>query len=309
MKELKKIWKKQLKFNSNFFDFRSASSEERQQHTKEIILHLISEADEVLRECNWKMHRKKSLVVREDKMREEIIDVFKYCLTLAQIWNIKPEQFVEEFYRKSDVVEQKYKQEFKLSLMDDNMVVGIDIDGVLAEYPEGFIKFIEKKTKIDLSKIKITSYNLYNIIGDVVGVEKMKKLKHEFRMSGEKRNLDCIKGARQSMVQLKKKGYRLILLSARPYKEYPRIFADTIEWLNKNKIPFDAILWDENKEQRILREFPKLNFFVEDCLSNAEKISSLNKKVYLIDKTYNQGEINKNIIRVKGWKEIMEDLK
>jgi len=304
MKDLKKIWKRQLKFNKNFFDFDKSNIEEKQQMTKEIILHLISEADEVLNETNWKMHRKKALAVREDRLREEIIDVFKYWLTLAQIWKISPEDFLEEFERKSNVVEQKYKQEFDLSIIDDKNVVGIDIDGVLAEYPKGFLNFIKDETGINLNNEEIKTYNLYDAVGEIVGADKMKKLKHKFRAEGHKRNLPVIPGAQEGLKRLRDQGKTIILLSARPYKEYPRIFGDTIDWLNKNNFDFDAIIWDEEKEEKIIKEFPNMKFMVEDNGNNALKIAQAGYKVYLINKTYNQGAVHKNIIRVDGWDEI-----
>jgi len=42
---------------------------------------------------------------------------------------------------------------------------------------------------------------------------------------------------------LKKKGYEIIILSARPVKEYPKLWGDTLEWLKKNKIVYDAVFF------------------------------------------------------------------
>ncbi len=97
-------------------------------------------------------------------------------------------------------------------------------------------------------------------------------------------------------------------MTARPYKEYTRLFADTIEWLDTKGFAYDALLWDEKKEERIMQEFPKMVCLIEDSSSNALKVAYEGKKVYLLNKTYNQGVSHKNIIRVNGWENILEDL-
>ena len=275
MEELKKIWKKQRDFNKNFVDFDNLTLEEKQKWTKEYALHLFSEFDEVLREINWKMHRSKSINVERQNLVEELVDVFKYWCSIIQVWDISPEEFINEFDRKSLVVEQRYKQEMQLNLLEDKNIIGIDIDGVIADYPNSFIRFIEKNTGKDLSGFVMKRYALYDDLGAYIGdKELLKELKHKYRVSGEKRYINVIPGAQETIKTLKEKGFTIVLLTARPYKKYPRIFADTIEWLNKNNIIYDAIIWDENKEERILKEFPGMKFMLEDCFENAVKISS-----------------------------------
>ena len=45
-------------------------------------------------------------------------------------------------------------------------------------------------------------------------------------------------GAREALKLLKKKGYTLIIYSARTWAEYEL----TIDWLKRNKIPFDQLI-------------------------------------------------------------------
>lgn len=110
--KFEEIWERQLKFNHNFFDEKNSSSEEKQQHTKELILHLLSECDEVLREINWKMHRKHDIdQVNTENLVEEIVDVFKFVISLAQTWNVSAAEFMDQFDKKSTVVEQRFEKE------------------------------------------------------------------------------------------------------------------------------------------------------------------------------------------------------
>jgi uncharacterized HAD superfamily protein len=134
----------------------------------------------------------------------------------------------------------------------------------------------------------------------------MKELKHEFRKSGELKNVGVFPGAKVFLNTLRNKDYKIVLLSARPYKKYRRIFADTQEWLSENGLVHDAILWDEDKMDRLIREFGEDNveFFIEDNLENANSISKTTN-VYLINKSYNKGKINENVIRVNSLKEVL----
>lgn len=306
MEKLYEIWDRQRSFNKNFYDSNDLDNKEKQTWTKEMVLHLISEADELLRETKWKIHRQQNIVPNKNRIYDEIIDIFKYWLSLAQIWEMTPEEFVESFNNKSEVVEQRYNQEKAIKLIDDDKVVAVDIDGVLAKYPEHFIQFAEKKTGKDLSSIELTEYNLYGILAEIVSVETMKQIKHEFRDTGQLRDMGVYPEASAFTKKLKKLGYTIVLLSARPYKEYPRIFSDTIAWLKKNDIKYDAIIWDENKEERIVNEFPKMKFMIEDHFANAKKVAGYGYKVYMIDKPYNKNLSFKNVTRVNTLKEVQK---
>lgn len=308
MEELRKIWNVQKSFNRNFVNFDNLTDEERQRQTKEYILHLFSETDEILREINWKMHRKKDIAVNKQNLTEELIDVFKYWCSILQLWDITPEEFVKEFHRKSSVVEQRYKQEIKLNLISDENVIGIDIDGVLADYPRSFINFISNELSIDFKDFSPKTHDLCNELGMFIkDKQKIVELKHKYRSSGYKRNIPVIKDAVFALKELKELGYTIVLLTARPYKEYPRMFADTMEWLDNNGFVYDAIIWDENKENKIIKQFPKMKFMIEDNLYNALKISEYGYKVILFNKTYNKNDDHvDNVFRVNNWIEAME---
>jgi len=305
MEELNKIWKRQKDFNE-LLKNKANTIEEKEALTKEFILHLITEATELLNEINWKMHREKVYnkynPIKESRLKDEIIDIFKYWLSIAQFWNMSPKEFISEFNRKSEVVEQRYKQEKQLNLLKDKKIIGLDLDGCIADYPKSYYNFIFKKTG---KRIKDDgTYNIFKNVSDVLGEERAKQLKREYRESGEKRFIKTINNPDEFTKNLKEKGYKIIILSARPYKEYSRVFADTIEWLKKKNILCDAIIFDENKEEKIINKFPNMNFMIEDCAEIALKIANKGYKVYLIDKTYNQNIQHKNIVRIKTLKDI-----
>ena len=103
-----------------------------------------------------------------------------------------------------------------------------------------------------------------------------------------------------------KNRYYIVLLSSRPYSKYSRIYADTIEWLSKNNIYYDNILFDEKKDRKILNNFNifKIEFMIEDNLYFANKVSQLDIKVYLLNNIYNIGDCLKNVFRINSINEI-----
>lgn len=260
---------------------------------------------EFIRETNWKNHRKQDINIIKSNMKEEWVDIFKYWLSIGVLWGFKPENFIDEYYRKSEVVRQRYKQE-KMLNFNGNKIAGIDIDGVLADYPERFISYVNEKIGTSFKVEDLKEYNLYEAITDVP-TDVMLDLKDEFRKSGELKNMKVMDGAKNFLYKLKDNNYHIVLLSARPYKEYKRIFADTQEWLDKNNLLYDAILWDEDKCNRLIREFgnEKIEFFVEDHIENANDVAKT-AKCYLVNRPYNRGSVKRNVKRVCKLSEILQ---
>lgn len=104
------IWNKQKEFNANFFDFNVKDIELQQKLTKEFVLHVEDEAHELLSEINWKMAQYKVNEVNRKKLLEEWIDIFKYWLGIGNVWGFTLEDFFNEFWRKSAIVDEKYKK-------------------------------------------------------------------------------------------------------------------------------------------------------------------------------------------------------
>lgn len=307
MNQLSKIWKDQKAFNENFIGIiDKLTLDDKQHHTKQYILETFSEMNELLREINFKMHRPADSEIIESNMMEEWIDIFKYWLSIGLVWGWTPEQFVEEYMRKSRVVEQRYIQEHASITM--LKIILVDIDGVLADYPASFKNFIRSKTDVWLNT---SSYQIYDEYAKVLGRDKLEKLKHEYRINGYKRYLPVLPYAKKFLDHFYKNGYSIILLTSRPYKKYKRMFADTIFWLKKNGLKYHSILWDEEKDYGVIKNYLNAAFMVEDNLNFAINVAKLGVKVYLLDKPYNQSpppsniEIPDRIIRVKSLNEVL----
>jgi len=308
---VKEIWDVQRKFNNKFFKKRFGKNideiegKELIEETKSFILHLSREVFEVLNSIPFKTHRSyHDFELVRGNIVEELIDVQKFLIGLFQLWGVDEEEFRNEFMRKSKVVEQRYEQEQyleKLRKTEDKICI-LDIDGVLAEYPEGFLKYINWK---DGSNFK-SMFDLKN----AHTIESIYKLKDEYRKSGYKKTLDVREGAKEFTDWLVSNNFTVVLLSARRYTKYFRIYADTLEWLEKNKIQYHGIIWDSKKDRSILKNFDlgRIVCMVEDNLTKSNKVAQLGVKVYLIDNIYNQGVALNGVHRIKSFEPIKSDL-
>lgn len=276
------VYNDQKKFNDMFFKADELSQDEITKHLKEFILNIIRESTEALNTRKFKMHRVEDKEEIVSNTIEELIDVQKYLWGAFQVLGVSWDELIKQYWRKTAVVEQRYFQEHKLQeSLKGKKICAIDLDGVLCEYPGPWIKYINEKTDNDFKTLHEAKMGI-----DLLTYE---SLKSEYRQSGIKKDLPAIKNASTFTKQLKAKGYCVIILTSRPYKEYNRLFSDTIEWLKNNDIAYDSIMFDERKNIRILKEVPNLEFMVEDNARFSNSVAQLGYKVYYL------GDKNENL--------------
>ena len=179
-------------------------------------------------------------------------------------------------------------------------IVALDIDGVLAEYPQHWINWVcSKKNNFycfsDLKQMK-----------DNIPYSEYLQLKEEYRLSGEKINISEIEGAREFANKLTEKGYFIILLTARPVDKYPKVLEDTLQWLKKHQIHYDWFFMGKDKWSQVLKYFPTLQFLIEDNAFIANEVAKFGYRVYLLDNKYNQQPLHKTVIRIFHLSEVLE---
>ena len=149
MDKLKEIFKIQEEFTEKFFEKQGLSVKEvrnnkelRIKWNKEYVLALSKEVYEVLDEIDWKMHTSKNTEDVNDNVLEECVDVLEYLFGIIQLNGFSVDQLYEKFVDKSNVVEAKFHQEEVMDKIkaSEKQIAFIDIDGVLADRPGGFLK-------------------------------------------------------------------------------------------------------------------------------------------------------------------------
>lgn len=315
MVSLDDLFARQLNFLLELVPLDRFSTVERNRLSKDYILHAYSELGELLA-CipAWKSWLAPSVETAPDRdaLTEEIVDVFKLLMNVLLIWGITPEQFGDVFRRKSDVNEQRFVQHERFSrLLAKHFhglltvpIAAIDLDGVLAAYPEHWLAFLAKQTGI---QIGLDVFSLHTGNG-AIARHIYTRLKDEYRRSGQELQVPVLSGAVEFMRCLQQAQYQLVILSARPVDRYKRLYSDSIQWLRQRGIPFDFVVWDRDKEDRIIRELPMVRFAVEDDPSNAIRVATAGIKTYLLDRPYNSHELtaHPNLTRVSTLRGILE---
>lgn len=288
----KEQWERQLAFNERFFKDKLDKSideltlEEREEWTQKFLLHLDKEKTEVLDEINFKMHRKHNKKIIRSNILEELIDIQKFNLGLFQLWQFTYEDYIEGFNNKSTVVEQRYRQEHELDLLNpEKPICALDLDGVIFDYPNCFIDWAKK----------------FYFIGDAVTIKQIKEdhgleiyesMKDAYRQSGAKARLPLKSGIFNFISILKACDYQIIGLTSRPYSKYSRIYYDTLDCLKYHGIELDALFWSDNKCLEIIKSFPNIKFFIDDELRQAAPVAKKGYTTFIMKSTEQvEGEI------------------
>lgn len=282
----KELWDMQESFTHKFFATKGGmpkTEKELTDSTKDYLLHLMKEVTEVLDQISFKMHRTPKDFVDRGNVLEEMVDCQKYLWGLMQLWDFSYEDFFEEFRRKSSVVEQRFAQERSMHALRDEKCVLIDIDGVLSDYPRCFYEAVSRSSHF---------VNSYHYCGDAataaewlreLPVDKYEEVKRWYRQSGAKADLPVLAGACEMLTRIRERGVKIVLLTNRPYAEHFRIYPDTLEWLAKNNLPYDAIIWAKDKGFEAVKNFSNVLWAVDDQADNIEKLRAAGIQCIKVD--------------------------
>lgn len=192
----------------------------------------------------------------------------------------------------------------------------IDIDNTIANYSKGLSEFANRilRTHIDWSKGINESERINLGLPDYL----YDAIKVVYRLSGEKMHLELIPGAREFINQIKEH-YKILIWTARPTHIYPVTKEHTKGWLDQNYIYYDDIIWNgkisrlaelEKWKREIENKGETVDdyevYAIEDQRSNANQMaqSGIVRKVFLIDWSYNRGELHPNVIRIERYEQI-----
>lgn len=154
-------------------------------------------------------------------------------------------------------------------------VVSIDIDGTLGNFHGHFQNFMMK-------------YLMYKGLQPVYeGGESYKEwgkrafriddrtwhdIKLAYRQGAQKRSMPIYAHAAALCESVQMSGAELWLSTTRPYLRLDNVDPDTRFWLDRNKIPYDGLLYDEDKYVRLLeivgpnRVIAVVDDLVEECV-------------------------------------------
>ena len=151
-------------------------------------------------------------------------------------------------------------------------VIAVDIDGTLADYHFWFLKFAELylgKPMPSASEIN-PALPLYRHMG--ISKPAYRETKLAYRQGGMKRSMPILPGSADLAEHIRRPatwlgmygsglGCELWICTTRPYLRLDNIDPDTREWLRRNRIKYDALLFDpaggERKYSELMRQAGK----------------------------------------------------
>jgi 5'(3')-deoxyribonucleotidase len=131
-------------------------------------------------------------------------------------------------------------------------VVAVDIDGTLGDYHHHFLEFSEVYLDRDLRRHWDGTGDWETYLG--LDRRTYQELKLAYRQGGMKRSMPAFPMAAILMGEVQDAGAEVWITTTRPYNRLDNVDPDTKEWLRRNKIPFDYMLYDEHKYERLAQQ-------------------------------------------------------
>jgi uncharacterized HAD superfamily protein len=150
--------------------------------------------------------------------------------------------------------------------------ISCDIDGILTNYPYCWLEYLANQCGA-----------LYSSVKDAKKAEtNYKMIKDKYRCSNYKANLPVNKVAVELLQQIKRRNYYLIMATSRPIDNpmYPELKNITENWLKKNNVLYDCILF-KNETADFIDLFDSIEFHIEDDIKYAEVIAMKSVKTFL----------------------------
>lgn len=177
----------------------------------------------------------------------------------------------------------------------DKPVVALDIDGTLGDYHGHFLRFAEGYVGREMPDAKEINPGLPLYKHMRVSRATYRAAKLAYRQGGLKRSMPVFPFADVLTREIRRAGAEVWICTTRPYLRLDNIDPDTREWLRRNHIQYDAVLFGEGKYAELLRQVgrDRIVAIADDLpeqIAKAAKLGILD--IYMMDQPYNQSAIN-----------------
>jgi len=174
-------------------------------------------------------------------------------------------------------------------------IISIDIDGTLADYHGWFLRFATDYFGREFpapGEIN-PGLKLWRFMG--ISKPQYEDCKLAYRQGGMKRSMPCLPGAAAVSQKIRSMGCEVWICTTRPFMRLDNIDPDTQEWLRRNSIEYDALLYDPRSGDEKYRELARqaIDRAVLGCAEDLpEQVSRiiryLGVPIWLRNQPYNQ---------------------
>jgi len=277
--------------------------QERELITQNLALCTHAELSSLVNALNYKHHHGDLGKIDRGSILYESVDVIRYMLAILNVWNLSEKDFESAFHKKNIYLHQRKR-------IDDNPWQGqpvaiVDIDDVLAEFRTCFAGWLSKNKNIH-PDIESNEYYFIDALRD--SGENPEQIFEDFMKDDGFLNLDEVKNAGNFLESLRKKGYWIHLLTARP-EDNLNCFYETYQWLACWLIQYDDLSFSSEKfrwcAQSKYYDSGAIKFAIDDSPKHAMEYARHGIKCFVPEKSYNQHIEHKNIEFYSSFSEII----
>jgi hypothetical protein len=129
-------------------------------------------------------------------------------------------------------------------------------------------------------------------LNEVLGLSKAdyRTMKLAYRQGGQKRMMPPFPGARELVTAVKEAGAEVWITTTRPWQRFDSTDPDTRHWLDRHRIPYDHLLFDDDKYGVLsnLVEPIRVVAVLEDLGENYDRAWGNHLPTWLIKTRYNR---------------------
>jgi hypothetical protein len=161
-------------------------------------------------------------------------------------------------------------------------VVAIDIDGTLGDYHGHFVRFAANWLGRSFVAVGAELYDGTLPFGEWfctsfnVDLSTFRTIKLAYRQGGLKRTMPTYPGAAQFVNSISTLA-EVWMTTTRPHDRYDRVDPDTREWLARNGIEYDGLLFEDRKMEALADRIEpgRVAFVLDDLPETLERASRL----------------------------------
>jgi uncharacterized HAD superfamily protein len=186
------------------------------------------------------------------------------------------------------------------------MKIGIDLDEIVFEFVKPYLRFVEEKKGISKNFEEASSYDLWEFLE--IEKEEAYLLVNEFFLSERGGKLKLVDGSFEAINSLSER-HKIFFITSRSETTLEK----TLNQLNNFFLNFDLYFSGENdgknKDKGELCKELGIGILIEDNGECSLKYAEEGIRVFLMDRPWNKNFEHENILRVFGWKDILEKIK
>ena len=175
------------------------------------------------------------------------------------------------------------------------MRIGVDLDGVVANFTKGWTKYYEEEFGKKILEDDIQSWGLSEPLTHFKEDLDFWKWAKDINGSSIFRNLEVYENSVETLNELSKSGHDIVIISSKPWWS----IHDTLMWLGENKIPTKEIHFIEDKWTI------DCEVYIDDAPYQLEnyKENTVDKKIIRFVRSYNKPL--DGVYDIYNWKELI----